>query len=475
MKKKTLTRILSICLMLMLAVSLAACGNKDTEPEAASASAASSSEEAEEPEEVVEEEPEETVEEEPEEPEETVAESTEETEEAETEPAEETTVPSDALGTLTETSYVNNYFGLRYDAPADWYVLSRDETAALTGLAASNIDNEKILEMFESTGYVTDFYAIATTPSVEGADIYNTANITIQDIGKLYGILYDEKLLAEASIDSVKEALEAQGLTDITTEISEMEFLGKTSVISIITSKAGDFNMYQKQVYLKNGSAVACITATSPGEDKTDEILAMFAESTGEEAAADETATDATATDTATADAGAIAGMPLSSGAISVDGDLFVLGSNFRDVQASGWSLTQEDEEKYQEYTLNPRTTSGGAMGVYKDAYGYDFNSFHVMVSLMNASESSIPYLDGTVDYLSIPRISQVETPVPVVFPGGLTTDSTEEEFVAVYGQPTYEYEDEETEFRSVTFEDGDVELQIIWTKGVINEITMMS
>ena len=34
--------------------------------------------------------------------------------------------------------------------------------------------------------------------------------------------------------------------------------------------------MYQKQVYLKNGAAVACITATTSGEDKTDEVLSAF-------------------------------------------------------------------------------------------------------------------------------------------------------------------------------------------------------
>ena len=411
-----------------------------------------------------------------EEPEETEAESTEEPEEpeeAEAESTKETTVPADLLGTLTETSYVNDYFGLRYDAPADWYVLSRDETAAIMGLAASNTDNEKILEMFESTGYVTDFYAMATTPAMEGTDTYNTVNITIQDIGKLYGILYDEKTIAEASVDSVKEALEAQGLTDITTEISETEFLGKPSVVAIVTSKAGDLNMYQKQVYLKNGSAVACVTATAPVEDKTDEILSAFTAGT-DTAATDEAEAEEISTGTASAAAGAIVEMPLSSGAVSIDGDLFTLGTGFGEIPGE-WALTPEDAEKYKEYTLNPMSTSGSAMGVYKEKWGYEFNSFHVMISVVNMSESSIPYLEGDIDYLDIPGINRSETVPEVILPGGLTLESTEEDFIAVYGEPSHVYEDESTEFKAISFRDGDINLDVIWSKGKIDEITIMN
>ena len=447
MKKTILTRILVLCLMLSLVATLAACGNKN------SSSNEPASSEAEEP---AEEEPEEEPAEEPEEPEEN---------------ASTIAVPEELLGKQTATSYENEYFGLRYDVPADWYLLSREEIATIMGIAATTFDDEAMANMLKETGYVTDLYVMDTKPAIDGMETFNNVNITIQDIGKLYGIIYDEKKLAEGSANTVKDALTAQGLTDIQTEISEMEFIGKNCVALTITSKAGTTNMYQKQVYLKNESALACVTATAMGEDKTDEILSVFADINATPAATSESTTEeaatAAATDTALNDA------KLSSGSISIDGDVFTLGKGFNEIPAE-WTLKPEDAEKYKDYTLNPRTTSGSAMGVYKEKWGYEFNSFHVMLSLVNASEASIPYLEGAIDYLDIPGISRSETVPDIIFPGGLTLESTEEDFIAAYGEPSNEYEDASTQFKKLSFRDGDIKLDIIWSKGTIDQITIM-
>lgn len=447
MKKTILTRILVLCLMLSLVATLAACGNKN------SSSNEPASSEAEEP---AEEEPEEEPAEEPEEPEEN---------------ASTIAVPEELLGKQTSTSYENEYFGLRYDVPADWYLLSREEIATIMGIAATTFDDEAMANMLKETGYVTDLYVMDTKPAIDGMETFNNVNITIQDIGKLYGIIYDEKKLAEGSANTVKDALTAQGLTDIKTEISEMEFIGKNCVALTITSKAGTTNMYQKQVYLKNESALACVTATAMGEDKTDEILSVFADINATPAATSESTTEETATAAATDTA--LNDAKLSSGSISIDGDVFTLGKGFNEIPAE-WSLKPEDAEKYKDYTLNPRTTSGSAMGVYKEKWGYEFNSFHVMLSLVNASEASIPYLEGAIDYLDIPGISRSETVPDIIFPGGLTLESTEEDFIAAYGEPSNEYEDASTQFKKLSFRDGDVKLDIIWSKGTIDQITIM-
>lgn len=199
-------------------------------------------------------------------------------EEGEDEPDEgetpDSTVPDEILGETTETSYVNTAFGIRYDAPEGWYILTQEELGQIMGIAISSIDDDAIAEMFEDTGYAMDFYAMDIS-NAEAAT-YDNLNITIQDIGKLYGLLYNEKQVAEASLDSVKQALEAQGATVVDTELGETQFIGKTCTSLTVHSKAGDIDMYQKQVYLKEGSAMACITATTFGEDKTDEVLATF-------------------------------------------------------------------------------------------------------------------------------------------------------------------------------------------------------
>ncbi len=444
MKKTIFSKLIILCLTLTLVATLAACGNKsDSTPEPSETEAA-------------EEEVEETAEE---------AEETEET-------VPEIDVPEEVLGKQTESQYVNEYFDLSYSVPEKWFILSKEEIATIMGLAISNFDDESFVEMFKDSGYVTDFYAMDTVSAIEGANAFNNVNITVQDIGKLYGTLFNEKQLAEASADTVKASLESQGLTDINTEISEMEFIGKPCVTLAITSKSGDMNMYQKQVYLKNGSAIAAITATTLGEDKTDDVLATFKDSASASATTEEAAPAAT-TET-NADASAINDATLASGQISIDGDIFTLGTGFNEIP-SEWSLTPEDAEKYKDYTLNPRTTSGSAMGVYKEKWGYEFNSFHVMISLVNVSESSIPYLEGAIDYLDIPGINRSETVPAIILPGGLTLESTEEDFIAAYGEPSNQYEDTSTEFKSLSFRDGDIKLDIIWSKGKIDQITMMN
>ena len=209
---------------------------------------------------------------------------TEDAEEEAEEPAEEaaeeaeetSAVPSELLGTGTDSSYENEFFGIKFEAPEGWYVLSDEERGKAMGIASSEINDEEILAMFESAGYAIDFYAMDVQNGDAATGAYSNLNITIQDVGKLYGMLYSEKEIAEASIATVEQALAAQGATDIKVEVGEAEFLGETCVSMTTQSKAGGIDMYQKQVYVKKGSAMACVTATSFAENKTDEMLAAF-------------------------------------------------------------------------------------------------------------------------------------------------------------------------------------------------------
>ena len=170
---------------------------------------------------------------------------------------------------------------------------------------------------------------------------------------------------------------------------------------------------------------------------------------------------------------GEMTGETLAGGAISADGQIIRLGMGYAEIEKGKWAISAKDHEKYEAYSLNPRTTSGSAMALYSEDYGYDFESFHIMVSLRNESEQPVPYLEGTVDYISIPNLTRTEKLAEVILPGGLTLESTEEEFRAVYGEPVSEYDDEATGFRSLSFEDGEVRMGINWVKGSINEITL--
>ena len=162
---------------------------------------------------------------------------------------------------------------------------------------------------------------------------------------------------------------------------------------------------------------------------------------------------------------------PLSSGKILIDGTLYQLGETYTEIHERDWTLNDEDYEKYEKYMLNPRTASGSGISLYSDRYGRELGSFAIVIAQENPSEDLISMFDGIIDYIALPRLNR-EEPVPSFeLPGGLTAESTLDDFKAAYGEPTYEYQDEGTSFESYDFSDGDVKLSAQWVDGKLNEI----
>lgn len=184
--------------------------------------------------------------------------------------------PSSILGNTTDTSYSNSYFGIKFNAPSDnWYIASDGELAQVMGIATSSIEDQDILDMLQDSGFVMDLYALDTTGS-EGNITFDNINITIEDIGKMYGVLLSEQELAESTLSASKQALEAQGWTNVDMEVTETVFAGSPRTCTVSSSEMDGQTMYQKQVYIKKESYIACITVASFDEDRTDSMLNAF-------------------------------------------------------------------------------------------------------------------------------------------------------------------------------------------------------
>ncbi len=184
--------------------------------------------------------------------------------------------PATILGNTTTTTYTNSYYGIKFTAPNEnWYIATDSELAQVMGMATSTIDDEAILETLQNSGFVMDLYALDTSES-ESSIIFDNINITIEDIGKMYGVLMSEQELAESTLEASKQTLQAQGWTDIEMEITEAVFAGIPRVCMESSSTKDGTTMYQKQVYLKKESYIACVTVASFGDDRTDQMLAAF-------------------------------------------------------------------------------------------------------------------------------------------------------------------------------------------------------
>lgn len=175
------------------------------------------------------------------------------------------------MGIYTEDTrtYENSFIGIGCKLDADWDVFSAEQIAELNGLVASQIDNDDIAKQLEKSGTAMPFYA-----QKEGGLV--TLNIGLEDLGMLYGSLLNEQQYAEKSIDQVKPALEAMGMSNITTKIGSISFAGSNHVSISISGSLQGISFYETLVCVKTEKHMAIITAGSYATDTTEDVLAMF-------------------------------------------------------------------------------------------------------------------------------------------------------------------------------------------------------
>ena len=166
-------------------------------------------------------------------------------------------------------TYENELLGLGCRLEEDWRVYSADEMAQLNGMMADMMTDEAIAEQLESSGYVQAFYAQLGEDPV-------TVNITVENLGLLYGTLLDERQYAELSIDQLPSVLESIGLEDLTTEITTTTFLGSEHTAINVHGQIQGLDFYETLVCVKVNRYMACVTAASYLADVTGDVLDMF-------------------------------------------------------------------------------------------------------------------------------------------------------------------------------------------------------
>ena len=175
------------------------------------------------------------------------------------------------LGVYTKDSntYVNDFIGIGCKLDTGWEVFSEEQIAELNGMAADLMTDKALAEQLEGDGVAQPFFAQAEEGLV-------TVNITLENIGVLYGSLMDEKQYAEKSLPQIAPALKALGLSDVTTEIGSVTFAGKEHVAITVKASLEGFDFYETVVCMKVGNYMANITAGSYFSDKTGDVLSMF-------------------------------------------------------------------------------------------------------------------------------------------------------------------------------------------------------
>ena len=176
---------------------------------------------------------------------------------------------SEVRGTIDGNKYINEFYGIAFQAPDDqWEFADEEYLSQLMGAVSGTLSDEDLQQAFENSGVIFDF--LTYVPNA-GANI----NITLQDVGMVAALL-DEDSILDGALDTVKKTFDAQGYTNTVVEKGTTTFLGSERGCVVTSGDINGATMHQRQVYIKKGRYLATITATTVNEDEAAKLLEMF-------------------------------------------------------------------------------------------------------------------------------------------------------------------------------------------------------
>ena len=173
-----------------------------------------------------------------------------------------------AAATVENGVYTSDFAGLTATLDQTWQVLTQEEIAQIAGLTSTLVTDEDLKKALSSGETIYDLYAMTAT----GA----TVNITVGDLGLIYGNLLDMKTLAQSVLDQLVSAFTSMGFENMAAEIATIPFAGAQETAVVVSGQLQGVDMYEVLVCKKVGNYVYTITACTYGEDGTADILALF-------------------------------------------------------------------------------------------------------------------------------------------------------------------------------------------------------
>lgn len=173
-----------------------------------------------------------------------------------------------AAATVENGVYTSDFAGLTATLDQTWQVLTQEEIAQIAGLTSTLVTDEDLKKALSSGETIYDLYAMTATSA--------TVNITVGDLGLIYGKLLDMKTLAQSVLDQLVSAFTSMGFENMAAEIATIPFAGAQETAVVVSGQLQGVDMYEVLVCKKVGNYVYTITACTYGEDGTADILALF-------------------------------------------------------------------------------------------------------------------------------------------------------------------------------------------------------
>jgi len=175
------------------------------------------------------------------------------------------------VGELIDTEYTNNRFLIRCKLPEDWIAATKEERAALIGLAASAANSEDFDKLMEQAGTWCELYA-------SSADDTARIIITVEKAGPMAAMSYTPKAFLDGMVDTYVKSLENNGLTDVTSERGVKDFMDGEREYLKLSGISGENAIFMEYFIFKSSRYYCTITLSSLGTDQISDVEAMFSE-----------------------------------------------------------------------------------------------------------------------------------------------------------------------------------------------------
>ena len=171
-------------------------------------------------------------------------------------------------GVVDGSTYTSEFAGITCTLSESWIFLSQDEIAQIGGVASDLTTDEKLKESLNSGATIYEMYAMDSDST--------SLNITVGDLGVIYGTVLDVKDYASSAADQMPSAMESIGMENVTAELTTVTFAGQQQTAIAVTASFQSVPMYEVLVCLKQGNYIYNVTVCSYGSDRTAEVLALF-------------------------------------------------------------------------------------------------------------------------------------------------------------------------------------------------------
>lgn len=173
------------------------------------------------------------------------------------------------IGETVNNVYTNGFLGITCQLDAQWTVLNKEQIAQQMGTTSDRLNNDAMTNAMENGTVFTVFSAQKLSGQLN-------MNITLEKLSLVNGVLLDEESYIKISKDQLAPALESMGLENVTVETAKIQFAGEEHHGLRIHGTIQGIDFYEELVCIKNGNYIASVTVGTLGENKTDDLLAMF-------------------------------------------------------------------------------------------------------------------------------------------------------------------------------------------------------